>query len=333
MSPLLLLSGQLLGAAFACGLNLYLTIAVLGLSARFDLLAGLPPGMRGLENGLVIGVAVGLYLTEFVADRIHGLDTVWEAVHTIIRPAAAGSLVALALWGMPLHIQAAGAAAATIMALAAHGTKAGIRLILTPCWLDDEGRVRPRRTLARTGVSLLEDVTAAGIAVTALLYPHVAVFLLGGFLLLLLVAGPRLWRAAMLGLRAVLARSRAFFGSPGWRSRSDLPRGVQDAVPMEALGCRPPRAAPAAVTGLRQAGQYRHGWLVFTGQGPRFVYSSGMRARFAELPGATRVSIRRGVLTDALEMHSGEKDKVTFFLLKDGPSVDVAAAELSGTST
>jgi hypothetical protein len=87
----LVLIGQLLGTAFACGLNLYATIAVLGISARLDLLAELPPGMRGLENGVVIGIAAAFYLVEFVADRIPGVDHAWEAVHTLIRPAAAAA--------------------------------------------------------------------------------------------------------------------------------------------------------------------------------------------------------------------------------------------------
>jgi len=333
MSASLILSGQLLGTAFACGLNLYLTVAVLGISARLDLLPDLPPGLGGLENGLVIGVAVALYLAEFIADRIPGVDHVWEAVHTLIRPAAAGLLVALALMGTAPHIQFTAAAAAAFVALAAHGTKAGIRMILTPRWIDEQGRIRPRRTLARTTASLLEDVAAAAIAIAALMFPGGAVFVFGGTLLLLLVAGPRLWRAAMLGLRAVTARARGFFGRPGWRCRAELPRSIRNAIPDEPIGSRPARAVSATVHGLAKAGAYRHGWIVFTCEGPRFVYSSGFRARWARIPAAERVEVRRGILADTLEMRTGQQRAVTFFLLKDGPPPDTTAAELSGTST
>jgi hypothetical protein len=332
MAAPLILVGQLLGTAFACGLNLYLTVAVLGLAARLDLLTGLPPGMRGLENGVVIGIAAALYLAEFIADRIPGVDHVWEAAHTIIRPVAAGLLVGLALAGTPLHIQLGAAVAAALMALAAHGTKAGLRMILTPCWIDDDGRVRPRRTLARTGASLLEDVAAVSIAVAALLFPGAAIFVLGASLLLLVLAGPRLWRAAMLGLRAVFARSRGFFGRPGWRSRAELPRGLRHAVPMEPLGRRPARAVPATVRGLPSVGAYRHGWLVFTCDGASFIYSARFRARCTELRGIRHVHIQPGVLTDTLEIHADDgSPPVTFFLLKDGPSPQLAAAELTGS--
>jgi hypothetical protein len=325
----LILIGQLLGAAFACGLNLYATIAVIGLSARFDLLAELPPGMRGLENGVIIGMAAGLYLVEFVADRIPGVDHAWEAVHTLIRPAAAGLLTALALQGAPLSLQVGAGAAAAIVALAAHGMKAGLRLIATPCWLDEAGRLRPRRSLARTGVSLLEDAAAVGIAISALLYPSVSVFVLGASLLLLLIAGPRLWRAALLGARAVVARLRGFFGRPGWRTRAQLPRTVRGAIPAEPLGSSPVRGLSAAVRGLPRAGAYRHGWLIFTCDGPRFVYTSWFRSRVAVLGTISGVVLRPGVLTDAVEIRGSTAARpVTFFLLKDGPPLALAVSEL-----
>jgi hypothetical protein len=329
MAAYLILSGQLLGAAFACGLNLYLTIAVLGVAARLDLLVDLPPGMRGLENGVVIGVAAALWIVGMIADRIPAIDHIWEAAHTLIRPAAAGLLVGLALMGAPTHIQAAGITGAVVMALTAHGSKAGMRMILTSCWLDEAGRIRPRRSLARTACGLLEDVAAIGVAVAALLYPTIALFVLTASLLILMVTGPRLWRAATLGLRAVIARARGFFGRPGWRYRDQLPRSVRGAIPVEPLGRSPARAVSAIARGLPSAGEFRHGWLVFTCDGPRFVYSSRFRARFAELAGIHTVALRPGVLADTVEIRAGQQQPVTFILLKDGPPAALAAAELA----
>lgn len=330
MTAPLILTGQLLGAAFACGLNLYLTVVVLGLAARFDLLTSLPPGMRGIENGVIIGLAAMLYVVGLIVDRVPGLDHIWEAAHTIIRPAAAGLLVGLTLMGTPLHVQLGGAVAAAVMALTAHGTKAGLRLILTPRWIDEDGHLRPRRSLARTGLPIAEDLAAAAIALTAVLYPEIIVFVMGGSLLLLLVTGPRLWRAAMLGLRAVLARMSGFFGRPGWRSRSDLPRGIRDALPAEPLGRGPARVVRAAVRGLPGTGAYRAGWLVFTCDGPRFVYNSGFRARSTAIGDVRNVDVRPGVLADTLEVRSDPDSTITFFLFKDGPPPHMAAAELTG---
>jgi hypothetical protein len=332
MSAILILSGQLLGAAFACGLNLYLTIAVLGISARLDLLTrpATGSGRVGERHRHRRGCCP-------VYRRVHRRPDPGRRSHLGSRPhpdpsAAAGLLVALALTGAA-NPGAGRRSRRRSGLLAAHGTKAGVRMILTPRWIDEQGRIRPRRTLARTAASLLEDVAAAAIAIAALVFPGVAVFIVGGALLLLLVAGPRLWRAAMLGLRAVSARARGFFGRPGWRCRSELPRSIRRVIPQEPMGTRPARAISATVNGLARAGAYRHGWLVFTCEGPRFVYSSGFRAHCTTIPTAERVEVRRGLLADTLEVQTPQQQAVTFFLLKDGPPPDVTAAELSGTTT
>jgi hypothetical protein len=336
MSEGFILAGQLLGTAFACGLNLYATVALLGLAARFDLVAELPFGMGGLENAVVIGTATTLYLIELVVDRVPVLDHAWEAAHTLVRPASAGLLVVLALQGLPVYLQVGAAVAAAMTALAAHGTKAGLRLIVSARWVDDTGQLIPHRGLARSVVSILEDVAAVALVVAALLYPGIALGVLGAVLLLLLLAGPRLWRAAMLGLSAVFARARGFFGRRGWRSRAQLPGALRATVPQEPLGCQPPRALAAAVTGLPRAGAYRLGFLVFSADAPRFVYRSLFRTRSAELRDVTAVAVQRGVLTDTLDVAVASSGNgaarrartITFFLLKDGPPAHVAAAEL-----
>jgi hypothetical protein len=326
-----ILAGQLLGTAFACGLNLYATIALLGLASRLNWVAELPPGMRGLENGIVIGAAVTLYVIEFIVDRMPYADATWEAVHTIIRPGAAGLLAFLALQGAP-HLQSAAAAAAVIMALAAHGSKAGIRLILTTRTPPRGTPGRARHTAGRVTVSLLEDLAAVGIALGALLYPDFALVLLGASLLLLLVAGPRLWRAALLGLNALVARIRGFFGWRGWRAREQLPWAFRAAVPPAPLGRGPVRALRATAIGMPGVAAYRHGWLVFAWDGPRFLHRRLFMTRSTPLPGIAEIRLRRGVLTDVLELRAngpGRRPRsFTLHLLKDGPPAHVAVAEL-----
>jgi hypothetical protein len=322
------LAGQLLGMAFACGLNLYATVAVLGITSRIGLTT-LPPGMSGLEHGIVIGSAATLYIIEVIIDRVPVADHVWEAVHTLIRPAAAALLTVLALHDQPLYLQMSGATAAGALALAAHGGKAGLRLIVST--RASEAR---RRSIARIALSLLEDAAAVGLAVSALLYPDIAIGVGAASAALLLLAGPRLWRAALLGLRAVVARTRGFFGSRGWRSRDQLPRAMRRSVPAEPLGRSPARVASAAVTGLPRVGAYRNGWLVFTCEGPRFIYRSLFRTRVATLPGVTAVRLRTGLVTDALDVDTvpnGRSTPATFtlFLLKDGPGPHVTASELA----
>src|ERR671921_482985 len=85
--------GLAVGSAWTSGINLYATVAVLGLLQHYGLVR-LPGELEHLDNWLVIGVALGLYCVEFFADKIPYVDTVWDAVHTFIRvPAGAAANV------------------------------------------------------------------------------------------------------------------------------------------------------------------------------------------------------------------------------------------------
>src|SRR5690606_1774294 len=164
MSGPVLLVGQLLGIAFATGLNLYATVAVLGLALRFGWIHGMPPEIMGLSNALVIATANALYLVEFIADKVRYVDTLWDPVHTFIRPPATAPRPSAAPSDSPPEIRWAATALAGLTARAAGGTKAGIRLAL----------LRRARGKGGTGVSVLEDVAAIALAVAASRYPATA---------------------------------------------------------------------------------------------------------------------------------------------------------------
>src|SRR5262249_51237711 len=83
--------------AFASGLNIYATVAVLGLCSRYGLVV-LPDQLRGFDPPLVIGVALTMYLVEFVVDKIPWLDSLWDGIHTVIRPIG-GAVVAVTALG------------------------------------------------------------------------------------------------------------------------------------------------------------------------------------------------------------------------------------------
>src|ERR687889_2074252 len=81
--------GLAVGSAWTSGINLYATVAALGLLQHYKLVR-LPGELEHLDNWLIIGVALGLYCVEFFADKVPYVDTVWDAVHTFIRvPAGA----------------------------------------------------------------------------------------------------------------------------------------------------------------------------------------------------------------------------------------------------
>src|SRR5688500_15871280 len=231
ISGSIILAGQLLSTAFACGLNLYATVAVIGWAGRIGVVQ-LPPGMTGLQHPLVIGFAAGLFLLGFVLDRLRFARNAWEAVHTLIRPAAAGLLALLALQDARWYVIVPAALGAAFMAFVAHAGKSGIRLIVSMLG----GWVGRRRALMRAAISVLEDLAAIAIVLATLLVPVAALVVVGASALLIALAGPRLWRAALLGLLALAARFRGFFDRTGCRRREPLPLADREEHHAEPLG-------------------------------------------------------------------------------------------------
>lgn len=118
--------GLALGAGFSSGLNLYATIATLGLLQRFGVIH-LPEQLQVLAHPWVLGIAIGLYIVEFLADKIPLVDTVWDAIHTVIRPPAAALLAYGAAGAAPPEWRWGAALLAGGVALTSHGSKASVR--------------------------------------------------------------------------------------------------------------------------------------------------------------------------------------------------------------
>jgi hypothetical protein len=127
MSPLETL-GFALGTSFASGLNLYATVAAAGLFQRFGIVT-LPEPLQILAHPVVLGVALTLFLVEFIADKIPYVDSAWDALHTFIRPPAAAllSYSAFAGGGVSEEWKLAAALLAGGVALTSHGAKASTR--------------------------------------------------------------------------------------------------------------------------------------------------------------------------------------------------------------
>ena len=118
--------GLALGAGFSSGLNLYATIATLGLLQRFGVIH-LPASLEILSHPWVLGIAAALYVIEFFADKIPYVDTVWHAIHTLIRPPAAALLAYASAGAAPAEWRWGAALLAGGVALTSHGTKASAR--------------------------------------------------------------------------------------------------------------------------------------------------------------------------------------------------------------
>jgi hypothetical protein len=118
--------GLALGAGFSSGLNLYATVATLGLLQRFGVIH-LPAPLEVLAHSWVLGIAAALYLLEFFADKVPYVDTIWDAVHTFIRPPAAALLAYGAAGAAAPEWRWGAALLAGGVALTSHGTKASAR--------------------------------------------------------------------------------------------------------------------------------------------------------------------------------------------------------------
>ncbi|MGH7475904.1 MAG: DUF4126 domain-containing protein [Longimicrobiales bacterium] len=303
--------------ALATGLNLYATVALLGIGSRLGLLATLPPELRGLEHPIVIGAALLLFVGEAIAERIPFVDSVWSASHAIIKPIAAAILVVSIAEPGDDAATAAIAVGAALLALAVHGGRSVVSASID----------RARDPATELGLHLVQAGAAAGMLIGMEEDRSLTLALAALVLLWTLALGPRSWRALVLTLYAQVGRIRAIFGRSRWREFTDLPPDLRPLLPPQPLASAPPRGIRAGIKGLPHVGAYRTGWLVVANQANWFVYRSLFGPRRVELPRPSSLDVRHGPWLDSIDLRHPERP-CTLFLLKDAPHPDLAVAEL-----
>jgi hypothetical protein len=165
-----------MGFSFAAGINLYATVAILGLASRYQWVA-LPEQYRVFDNDLVIGAALVLYVVEFVADKIPWVDSIWDAIHTVVRPIG-GALIAVATVGdASPAVEGLVALVGGSLAATTHFSKAGTRAVVNTS----------PEPFSNWILSLAEDVFVVGLGVLALKYPAAAALVVIGCLILMIV--------------------------------------------------------------------------------------------------------------------------------------------------
>jgi Domain of unknown function (DUF4126) len=125
------LMALLIAVSFAAGLNVYATVATLGLLGHYGVLA-LPPSLSLLESWWVIGASAALFGVEFFADKVPAFDLVWNALHTFIRVPVAAVLAYQATAALSPEKQLMATLAGGMIALIAHGGKTAARAAVTP---------------------------------------------------------------------------------------------------------------------------------------------------------------------------------------------------------
>jgi len=168
--------GRTLGFSFAAGVNLYATVAILGLASRYGWVS-LPPQFQVFNSDIVIGVAVVMYLIEFFADKIPYVDSLWDVIHTAVRPIG-GALIA---------VTTLGDASPTVEALIAilGGTvAAGSHLTKTSTRAAANASPEP---FSNWILSIGEDIFVVGLGFLALKYPIAALVVAGALLVLIVL--------------------------------------------------------------------------------------------------------------------------------------------------
>lgn len=186
-----------MGVAWASGINLYAAILTLGLLGATGNVV-LPPALEILTSPLVIAAAGFMFLVEFVTDKIPGVDTGWDTVHTFIRIPAGAALAAGAVGDVTPAVSLAAAVLGGGLAAGTHATKAGTRVMINAS----------PEPFSNWIASITEDFVVIAGLWTALNHPWLFVAFLAAFILLMIWLLPKLWR----GIRKVFGLIGRLFG-------------------------------------------------------------------------------------------------------------------------
>jgi hypothetical protein len=198
------LLGSTLGLGLVSGMNLYATVLTVGLGIRFDRIH-LQPELHQLEilaNPLVLAVAGGIFLVEFLADKIKWIDSLWDAVHTFIRPLGAAIIGATAVG----EVSADGVVIALLcggVSLSGHSTKAGLRLLAN----------HSPEPFSNVALSLFEDGLVVFGSYLALEYPQVMLLVVFLFMIAFLWFAPKAFRLIRVETVAIVAVFKKLFAT------------------------------------------------------------------------------------------------------------------------
>ncbi len=188
------------GASWASGINLYAVLLVLGIGSATNNIQ-LPTELSILENPFVIGAAGIMYTIEFFMDKIPGLDSVWDAIHTFIRIPAGALLAAGTVGDVTPAMEIAAGILGGSVAATSHATKAGTRLMLNTS----------PEPVSNWTASISGDFLVLGGLWTALNHPIFFLILFMGFIGFSIWFLPKLWRF----IKILLLKIGTFFGLTG----------------------------------------------------------------------------------------------------------------------
>jgi hypothetical protein len=179
-----------MGVAWASGINLYAALVTLGVMGATGNIT-LPPDLVILTDPLVIGAAGVMFAVEFIADKMPGVDTGWDSIHTFIRIPAGALLAAGAVGDVTPALSLAAALVGGGLAATTHATKAGSRVMINTS----------PEPISNWTASLAEDFAVIAGLWTAVHYPWLFLILLLVFIMLMIWLLPKIWQ----GIKKVFA--------------------------------------------------------------------------------------------------------------------------------
>ncbi|MBL0211672.1 MAG: DUF4126 domain-containing protein [Holophagaceae bacterium] len=303
MATLSTLAG-ILGLSVVSGINLYLAVLTVGLAERYHWVSGLPPELQVLAHPAVLIAAALLFLIEFFADKVPFVTVVWDGIHTFVRPVG-GALLALGAAGN-LHptVQVIALLAGGTIALGAHGSKMGFRLL---------AHTAPEPT-THSLISIAEDVGVVGLLALAYSHPYVALPVLAAIILFTALMLPLLFRVLHFLLAGFAGRVMSWVRGAG---RHEVAEWAELAIlELDHQGSQ--RVVRAFARRAKGAPRLKDGFLAHLGGRWHFIHRGLFRTKAIAMDEGSIDPLRvsRGLIWDSLVFLRDGKAQV-FFLPKD----------------
>jgi hypothetical protein len=299
-----------MGLAFVAGINLYATVLSIGLGIRFGLIT-LPPDLAGLfvlAHPYVLTIAGIVYVAEFFADKIPWVDTVWDSVHTFIRPLGAAILGIAAIGNVHPAMEVATFLLCGGVALSTHSTKAGTRLAAN----------HSPEPFSNIGLSILEDLIAIGGTWLALTHPLLMAGIVVTFLIIFALVAPRIFRLLRIEFTALLAFFGMRFGSREATLFDKTPSKYSENLPNKNIPSRAEGFCIRCASGKGiEAGRNYLGFICLLDDSLFFITRKRFRVRRfdIDLSKVDEVKLERKLLLDRLIFSRGKK-KMYIYLFK-----------------
>lgn len=188
---------QSLGIAYASGISPYATVAIAGIAARMGWIDALPGALGTVSHPAVIVLASSLTVIEFLATLIPGVASLWETIHTAIRPPAAAALAVLTAWHGDPALIAAAALLGGGLGFATHTTKLGLRYTIDTS----------PEPITNGAANIVELGAVATIAYTVWNHPYITLAVALTVLVLLILLVRSIWRGARKAWRGLRGRT------------------------------------------------------------------------------------------------------------------------------